>query len=178
MPAVTVVSPSGGPMEGGTQVSISGSSLSDVTAVYFGGKPAITFKVVSDSLITGVTPSHDHIVTAVTLDSPGRRSADSVLDRFTFTSATQNYYFEITNLQWKASSFFIDGYGFADDCTILIDGKPAPKVKMKHMPGGGTRAVLAGGGALKAMLPKGRNVLITIDNPGDPDMTAVAIFAR
>ncbi len=44
--------------------------------------------------------------------------------------------------------------------------------------GGGSKAVISGGAALKAMLPKGRNVLVTIDHPGEPDMTAIAIFTR
>jgi hypothetical protein len=176
MPTVTGVSPTQGPVEGGTAVSISGSSLSDVTGVSFGGRPASTFKVVSDNLITAVTTPHDAIRTAVTLTSPSGQSIEGILDRFTFTS--ENPYFEIVDLSWRSGSLYLTGYGFKDGCSIRIGGRPAPKSKIKRMPGGGSMAILSGGSALKAMLPKGKNVLITIDNPGEPDMTAIAIFAR
>lgn len=177
-PAVTGLSPALGPSEGGTEVSIAGSTLSDVTAVYFGGKPAASFKVVSDSLVTAVTPPHDHVETAVTVDSPLGRSTESGLDRFTFQSPS--YYLEIMEVQWKGSlsKLLAIGYGFKNGCAVRINGTLVPKVKIIKGAGGKTNAVVTGGAALKAMLPKGRYVLITIDNPGEPTMTAMAIFAR
>jgi hypothetical protein len=178
VPTVTGLSPASGPSGGGTEVSITGSTLSDVTSVYFGDMPAASFEVVSDSLITAVTPPHDRIECAVRVDSPEGQSAESVLDRFTFQSSL--YYFEISALQWKFSSskLLVIGQGFKEGCLVRINGMPVPKVKMKKGAGGSDIAVVTGGAALKAMLPKGRNVLITIDNPGEPNMTAMAIFAR
>ncbi len=55
-PAVTSVTPAGGPASGGTVVTISGTGLTGATAVQFGGIEATSFKVESETSITAVTP--------------------------------------------------------------------------------------------------------------------------
>lgn len=55
-PVVTRVSPSWGPIEGGTSVSIAGYGLGHVDKVYFGDIPASSFKAISDSELQAVAP--------------------------------------------------------------------------------------------------------------------------
>ena len=55
-PAINSVTPSSGPINGGTIVVITGSNLSGVSAVSFGGIPAQSFTVNSSTQITAVTP--------------------------------------------------------------------------------------------------------------------------
>ncbi|WP_037837630.1 Ig-like domain repeat protein [Streptomyces sp. NRRL S-337] len=55
-PSVTGVSPSTGPIEGGTTLVVSGTGLSRVTEVTVDGVPAVSFRAFSDSLLLVVTP--------------------------------------------------------------------------------------------------------------------------
>src|SRR5262245_25712686 len=55
-PLVTGVAPNRGPTGGGTLVTITGSDLSDATAVTFGGRAAQSFTVVNSSTIQAQAP--------------------------------------------------------------------------------------------------------------------------
>ena len=55
-PVIQSVSPSAGPLSGGTAVTISGRHLAGATAVNFGPVPAATFTVLNDSTIGTVSP--------------------------------------------------------------------------------------------------------------------------
>ncbi|NGN39688.1 autotransporter domain-containing protein [Mesorhizobium sp. CGMCC 1.15528] len=57
-PTITNVSPSTGPAEGGTSVVITGTNLTDATAVTFGDAPAASFAVITDTVITAITEAH------------------------------------------------------------------------------------------------------------------------
>jgi hypothetical protein len=56
VPQVTGLSPAGGPIAGGTIVTITGSGFSGATDVQFGGKSGIALKIVNDSQLTIITP--------------------------------------------------------------------------------------------------------------------------
>ncbi|MGH8996859.1 MAG: NlpC/P60 family protein, partial [Acidimicrobiales bacterium] len=83
-PMVTGVSPSSGPVTGGTRVEISGSGFTGATAVLFGVVPA-AFAVVSDSEITATTVAGLGAVDVkvITLGGP---SAATGADRFSFVA--------------------------------------------------------------------------------------------
>jgi hypothetical protein len=55
VPVVTSISPARGPIEGGTQVSITGTGLTGATSVRVGGVEAGSFTVNSDTSITATT---------------------------------------------------------------------------------------------------------------------------
>ncbi|WP_328390788.1 Ig-like domain repeat protein [Streptomyces sp. NBC_00400] len=55
-PSVTGVSPGTGPTAGGTTLVVTGTGLSQVTAVTVGGLPAVSFRASSDTLLLVVTP--------------------------------------------------------------------------------------------------------------------------
>jgi hypothetical protein len=57
-PSITAISPSSGPVAGGTSVTLSGADLSGASSVTFGGTAAPSFTVVNDTTITAVTPAH------------------------------------------------------------------------------------------------------------------------
>ncbi len=69
-PVVTSVSPAQGPASGGTAVTVKGRYFTDATAVTFGGKAAASYKVVSSTEITAVTPAGapGAVIVAVTTD--------------------------------------------------------------------------------------------------------------
>jgi hypothetical protein len=85
LPTVSAVSPSSGPPAGGTTVTISGSGFTDATTVSFGGTPAASFTVNSDSQITAVSPAGSGTVD-VTVTGPSGTSAVTPADQFTYTS--------------------------------------------------------------------------------------------
>ncbi|RAO65100.1 uncharacterized protein BHQ10_001112 [Talaromyces amestolkiae] len=68
-PVITSSSPTQGPTTGGTTVSINGAGLINATGVFFGGTPAASFNVVSDNLITAVSPPGTGAV-SVTVNTP------------------------------------------------------------------------------------------------------------
>ena len=84
-PIVSTVTPTCGPYEGGTAVTITGMSLATATAVAFGGVPATSFTVNPDGSITAVSPAGplgsnpDVIVT-----TPDGVSGTSANDKFTY----------------------------------------------------------------------------------------------
>jgi hypothetical protein len=82
-PSVTGLSPSQGPQQGATQVTISGADLAEATAVRFGANPAESFTVNSATSITAVSPAGTGTVD-VTVTSPVSSSAPSAADRFAY----------------------------------------------------------------------------------------------
>jgi hypothetical protein len=90
-PAVTSLDVTSGSENGGTAVTITGTSFYGVvpaSGVTFGGTAATSVVVVSDTSITCVTPAHavgSDLQTQVT--GPGGASSDVAGDNFTFTAA-------------------------------------------------------------------------------------------
>lgn len=68
-PVITSSSPTQGPASGGTTVNINGAGLINATGVFFGGNPAASFTVVSDNLITAVSPPGTGAV-SITVNTP------------------------------------------------------------------------------------------------------------
>lgn len=82
-PVVSAVSPSSGPLTGGTAVTITGINFSNATAVLFGSTAALTFSVDSDTQITVVSPPHDLGIVDITVTGIGVSSPSSA-DLFTY----------------------------------------------------------------------------------------------
>lgn len=85
-PTVTSVSPSGGPLSGGTTVIINGSGFSTANptgAVKFGATNA-TYMINSDSQITATSPANSAGTYDVTVTNPDGTSATTSADLFTY----------------------------------------------------------------------------------------------
>ena len=85
LPYVSSVTPNYGPLAGGTQVALTGSSFSGATAVTFGGTAAASFAVASDGAIAAVSPPHAAGAVDVTVTTPAGTSAQTPTDQFTYT---------------------------------------------------------------------------------------------
>jgi PKD repeat protein len=86
IPIVTGISPTRGPVAGGTNVTISGSGFVGTSAVQFGSVYA-TILTVSDSTITVLSPGQGSAGTVnVTVTKAGGTSATSDADKFTYTN--------------------------------------------------------------------------------------------
>jgi hypothetical protein len=83
-PTVTAINPSAGPISGGTTVVITGSNFTNATGISFGGVPATSFSVNSDTQITAIAPAGSAGVVDVTVSNPFSTSATSSADQFTY----------------------------------------------------------------------------------------------
>jgi hypothetical protein len=73
-PSVTSISPSAGPLGGGTSVTITGTHFAAATSVAFGASTASGFTVISDTQIDATSPAGTGLE-GVTVTSPGGTSA-------------------------------------------------------------------------------------------------------
>jgi hypothetical protein len=85
-PTVTGVSPSSGPVGGGTSVTISGTNFTGATQVLFGSVPAAAYTVVSATSVTATAPPQAPATLDVTVTTPGGVSATSGADQYTYQS--------------------------------------------------------------------------------------------
>jgi hypothetical protein len=81
--AVSQVAPSAGPLDGGTQVTISGVGFTNATAVGFGSVNA-QFTVVSDTRIRAIAPPHPAGTVDITVTTPYGTSSTGAPDRFSY----------------------------------------------------------------------------------------------
>ncbi|MGP0049012.1 MAG: IPT/TIG domain-containing protein, partial [Solirubrobacteraceae bacterium] len=85
-PVVSAVSPAAGPVTGDTTVTITGSGLSNATAVRF-GSVAASYVVNSDTSITATSPAGSAGSVDVTVVTAGGTSQTSAVDKFTYVAA-------------------------------------------------------------------------------------------
>jgi IPT/TIG domain/PASTA domain len=85
-PGVASVSPAQGPVSGGTVATITGHDFTGATGVSFGGTPAGSFTVNSDTSLTAITPTGLAGAVDVTVTTPGGESATSPSDQFTYAA--------------------------------------------------------------------------------------------
>jgi hypothetical protein len=83
-PAVTSVVPDGGPVSGGTPVTITGANFTAATAVKFGTTSATSYTVNSATSITAVSPAHTSGTVDIIVTNSYGTSAASAADHFTF----------------------------------------------------------------------------------------------
>ena len=85
-PRVTKIAPTAGPPAGGTSVTITGTDLSEATAVRFGSVAAASFTVESPTSITAVSPAGSGSVD-VTVSTPAGTSRATPGDLFAYIPA-------------------------------------------------------------------------------------------
>ena len=84
-PIVSSVGPSGGAKSGGTTVTITGKYFDETYSVTFGGTPAQSFSVISDTTITAVSPAGTANATVdIRVSTPGGSSKITGVDQFTY----------------------------------------------------------------------------------------------
>ncbi len=87
-PVITSISPTSGPVAGGTTVTIDGSNLFGAAYVFFGNTQAVSFSIVSSTEIQATSPAESAGTVNVTVTTPGGTSATSSADQFTYQAST------------------------------------------------------------------------------------------
>lgn len=132
-PTVTAVTPSSGPLSGGTSVTVTGTNFVGVTAVSFGGTAA-SFVVNSPTSLTATAPARAAGTIDVTVTTAGGTSAISAADQFTYVSGPP-----VAN-----SVSATVAYGSAGNpITLNITGGAASSVSVATPPSHGS-AIVAG----------------------------------
>jgi hypothetical protein len=90
LPSIASVSPSNGPIAGGSNVTITGTGFTGATAVNFGSVPAASVNVVSDSQIAAVSPPQALGPTDVRVTTANGISAKVGGDLFTYAPTVAN----------------------------------------------------------------------------------------
>jgi hypothetical protein len=121
VPSVTGLSPSSGPVAGGTPVTVSGQNLAWVTSVAFGDTPA-GFTVNGDGTITAFAPPGETPDTvSVRVTSLGGTSAGSSADVFTYTAPPHLAVAPASGL--PNTSVTVSGAGFLAGETVKVSYK-------------------------------------------------------
>lgn len=89
LPAVTSISPSSGPLAGGTAVTITGTDFTGATRVSFGSVdvPATSFTSISDTQIVVPSPAGSAGTVRVSVTTARGTSPDAAQDDFTYVAA-------------------------------------------------------------------------------------------
>ncbi|KUL84966.1 hypothetical protein ZTR_07856 [Talaromyces verruculosus] len=121
LPVITSSSPTQGPESGGTTVNINGAGLINATGVFFGTTPAASFTVVSDNLITAVSPPGTGAV-AITVSTPSIFSNGSLFQYLTAPTLTS-----ITPTNGPitgGNNVTLSGSGFTGAQNVFFGGLP------------------------------------------------------
>ncbi len=127
-PTVTKLSAKSGPASGGTQVTITGSGFSGASAVSFGAVAAQSFKVVSPTTITAVTPAETGGQVNVSVSNVAGQSAPSSKARFKFVPTVEALA-PGTGSSAGGTVVLVSGHGFAlGTATTFKFGKTKAKL--------------------------------------------------
>jgi hypothetical protein len=129
-PVVSGISPSSGPNGGGTSVTITGSSLTGVTAVSFGTAAATNVIVESDSAIVATAPAHADGTVDVTVTNPAGTSAVVAADQYAYAAAapTVTSVSPATGPPGGGTEVTITGTGFSDATEVSFGSTAAAAV--------------------------------------------------
>jgi len=161
-PAFNSLSPTGGPIAGGTSVTISGSSLTGTTGVTFGGV-AGTVNSVSNAQVIVTTPANGAGSVTVALTTAG--GSISKLNAFTYFAApTLTSLSPSTGPTTGGTTVTIDGTNFVvGQTSVNFDGSAALSV-----------TVSPDGTMITAVSPPGHGaVSVSVTTPGGTVSTAM-----
>lgn len=131
--AVTTITPTSGALAGGTSVTISGSGLSAVTSVLFGGAPGTALTVTNDSMLTVTSPPRAAGPVTVTVVTASGSSA-TVPSGFLYSASASNTEFTSLNPTTGSTAggttVTLTGSGFAAGMTVTFGGAAAAAVNV------------------------------------------------
>jgi hypothetical protein len=132
-PIVNDVSPSSGPVSGGTPVTISGSGFATGATVTFGGTPAGAI-VTGSTTINTTAPSHASGPVNIVITNPGGQSV-TVTNGYVYAAAPGPIVSGITpnsGLAAGGTSVTINGSNFVSGATVTIGGTAATGVSVSN----------------------------------------------
>ncbi len=161
--SVTGLSPSAGPLLGGTMVMVSGTGFTGATAVDFGPNPATDLNVVNATTITADSPAGTGTVD-VTVTAPGGTSPTSPADQFAYVATpTVSAVSPNDGPAAGGTMVTITGTGFTRATTVDFGTNPA------------TNLTVASDTTITAYSPAGTGAVdVTVTTPGGTSATSTA----
>jgi len=133
-PVVETVSPSSGPVTGGTAVTITGTGFATGATVSFGGTAAISVTVVGSTTINAITPARSSGAVNVVVTNPGGQSG-TLTNGFVYALGPGPTVSGITPNSGSTSggtSVTINGSAFVSGATVSIGGVAATSVSVAN----------------------------------------------
>ncbi len=165
-PEVTAISPTTGPAEGGTQVTITGVNFASGDTVAFGGRPVGSATVVSSSEIQVLSAPGTGTVD-VTVTGPAGTSPTSSADQFTYitsgTAATVTALSPVSGPAAGGTTVTVTGTGFSSGDLVYFGPNP------------GTGVTAASSTQLTVVSPAGSGTVdVVVANSAGPSATSKA----
>jgi glutamate dehydrogenase/leucine dehydrogenase len=127
--SITSVSPSSGPQQGGTTVTLTGAGFTGATSVTFGAVAGTDLTVLSDSSLTVVSPAgdagHDP---ELQVTAPGGKSLLNTKYRFTYTGPVITSISPNSGSTAGGTTVTINGSGLTGATQVKFGGTPATDV--------------------------------------------------
>jgi hypothetical protein len=143
-PAVTGLSPSSGPVAGGTAVTITGTSFTSATEVRFGDTPATSFTVVSGTEIQATAPAEPVGTVDITVTNPAGTSAPVTADQYIYQSPPPAIDGEVTAKGGTSVTAELTTAGSGDLIVAFVAGDgPSFAAQTAKVSGGGLSWTLA-----------------------------------
>ena len=130
-PTVTGVSPTSGPIAGGTAITITGTNFDASATVTVGGTPATSVSVVSATQINATTPAHVAGTFDVIVTVGGQSSATSAADQFMYIAPPPPTVTGVSPTSGPTSggtAITISGTNFDATATVTVGGAVATGV--------------------------------------------------
>ncbi len=164
-PTVASLSPSSGPSEGGTTVTITGTGFLGATAVTFGPTAATSFQVVSATQITAVAPAGIQGTHNVQVVTPGGPSPLSSADVFSYVVPTITSLSPSSGPSSGGTTVTIKGTDFTGATAVTFGPNEAASFQVVS-PTQITAVAPAGSGTpnVQVIVPGGSSVLAAGDN--------------
>jgi phosphoserine phosphatase len=127
-PTLSAISPTNGPVQGGTRITLTGTNLVQGATVTIGGVPAFAVNVVNSTTATAVTNSNTAGVRDVRLINPDTQGV-TLTQAYTFDPAPElTAAAPRTGTTAGGTSVTLTGTGFLPGCTVLFGQDAATQV--------------------------------------------------
>ena len=129
-PAVTGLTPAGGPSAGRTTVTVTGAGFTGATGVLFGSVAATDFTVVSDNQITATAPAGSGVAAVVVAGAAGT-SAKTGWDNYTYAPVPNVAAVSpSTGPTTGATTVTVTGTGFTGATAVAFAATPALAIRV------------------------------------------------
>ena len=129
VPTITSVTPTGGPVAGGTTVTINGTNLTNTTSVTFGSTPATSIANVSATQITAVAPAHASTSTAISIETYDGIGTATLSSAYSFVSLPVITSLSTsTGLTAGGTVVTVTGANLANTSSVTVGGTAATNI--------------------------------------------------
>ena len=157
------MSPNGGPIAGGTTVTITGTNFVSGATVHFGSKAGTSVNVQSATTLTAVAPAGSGTVD-VTVSTPGGPSTTSSADQYAYGPPSVSAVNPVTGPTTGGNTVTITGTNFVSGATVDFGSNAGTSVNVQSST------------TLTAVAPAGSDgtVDVTVSTPGGSSATSSA----